>query len=126
MSLSEWTPAGIGLDSAEEVERHLFEWDRFRRELLRWMRGYDALLCPAAERPAPLHSEPVGAREYLYTLPWSLTGQPAAVVRAGSSPEGLPLGVQVVGRMFEDATVLAVAKAVEASTGGWRAPAVEG
>jgi amidase len=54
----------------------------------------------------------------------NLTGWPAAVVRCGTSKEGLPVGVQVVARPWEDATALAVAAHLEQVFGGWRPPAV--
>ena len=52
--------------------------------------------------------------DYSWTLPWSLTGWPALSLPWGRSPEGLPLAVQVVGRMFEDHVVVAAAAALEA------------
>jgi amidase len=59
--------------------------------------------------------------EYLdvmrYTQWFNLLGAPAAVVPVGSSPEGLPIGVQVAGRPFEDERVLGVAAAIEAAFG---------
>ncbi len=53
------------------------------------------------------------------TMPFNLTGQPAAVVGAGFGEGGLPVGVQIVGRPFEDATVLRAAHAFERAT-EWR------
>jgi len=46
------------------------------------------------------------------------------VVPAGKSPEGLPIGVQVVGRPWEDEAVLAVAAKIEQATGGFRPPPI--
>ena len=51
----------------------------------------------------------------------NLLGLPGAVVPVGRSPEGLPIGVQVVGRPFEEELVLAVAARVE-KAGGWQEP----
>ena len=51
----------------------------------------------------------------------SLLRAPAAVVPCGTSTEGLPIGVQIVGRPFHDDEVLAVATALEAAFGHWRA-----
>ena len=58
----------------------------------------------------------------LYTQWFNILGNPAAVVRAGWSDEGLPIGVQVVGRPFEEHLVLDVAAAIERGCGGWVAP----
>ena len=48
-----------------------------------------------------------------YTYPFNLTQQPAASVPAGLAPNGLPIGVQIVGRLGDDATVLRAARAIE-------------
>ncbi len=48
-----------------------------------------------------------------YTAPWNITGQPAASVPAGWSDEGLPIGVQIVGRPNDEATLLSLAAQVE-------------
>jgi amidase len=116
-----WQPDGPASLSSEEVEQHLFEWDRFRRTLLGFMEQYDLILTPAAEQPAPLHGMPGG--RIPYTLPYSLTGYPAVVVRAGTSPQALPIGVQLVARPWRDDVALAVASLVEQQFGGWQAPA---
>jgi amidase len=57
-----------------------------------------------------------------FTTPASLTGWPAATVRAGTSPEGLPIGVQLVARPWRDDVALAAALAVERALGGYRPP----
>src|SRR6185437_13966550 len=56
-----------------------------------------------------------------YTQWFNVLASPAAVVPVGTSPEGLPIGVQVAGRPFEDESVLAVAAAVEFAF-GYRPP----
>lgn len=119
-SAEEWAPDGEPSLSSEGVERHLFVWDRFRRALLAFMDDYDLILTPAAERPAAPHGADEG--RIPYTLPYSLAGWPAAVVRAGTSPEGMPIGVQLVARPWRDDLALAAAAAVEEGLGGWRPP----
>ena len=57
-----------------------------------------------------------------YTTPYSLTGWPAATVRAGSSPEGLPIGVQLVAHPWRDDVALAAAAEVEHALGGYQPP----
>jgi len=49
----------------------------------------------------------------------------AAVVPAGQDRDGLPIGVQIVGRAFEEETVLAVAKALEQELGGFKKPPLQ-
>jgi amidase len=58
-----------------------------------------------------------------YTTPANLTGWPAATVRCGTSPEGLPIGVQLVARPWRDDVALAAALHLEREFGGFRAPA---
>lgn len=50
------------------------------------------------------------------------TGYPAVVVRAGSTAEGMPIGVQVVARPWRDDVALAVAAIIEDAMGGWQPP----
>lgn len=113
-----WT---MGQRSGAEVEALWLEWDRFRTTMLSFMASYDAILCPVEQQPAPLH----GAKSpwlFNYTLPFSLCGWPCAVVRAGASATGLPVGVQIVARPWREDIVLAIAQAIEAALGGWQPP----
>jgi amidase len=103
-----------------------------RAEVLEEMREFPVLLCPVASIPAFRHGERALMVEgktvnYLdavrYTQWFNAMAAPAAVVPVGSSPEGLPIGVQIAARPFEDETVLAVAAVVDAAF-GYRAPAM--
>ncbi len=122
-SWQRWAPSKDARLSGDDVERHLFEWERFRRYMLLFMEDYDVVVCPVAAQPAPPHGE-VPVENWLYTLPYSLTGQPVAVVRCGASPEGLPIGVQVIARPWRDDVALAAAALLERALGGW-APAFD-
>ena len=97
------------------------EWDQFRTTLLGFMQRYDLVVSPVAADAAPPYraKEPL-EDQYSYTVPYSLGGNPAVVVRAGSSPEGLPIGVQVVARNWRDYAALAAATWIEKQLGGWR------
>jgi len=119
-SPDEWVPDGEATLSSEEVEQHLFRWDRFRRALIGFMARYDVILTPVAERPAAPHGSDSG--RIPYTLPYSLTGWPCVVVRGGISPEGMPIGVQVVAGPWRDDVALAVAQVLERELGGWQPP----
>ena len=93
---------------------------RFRRELcatmMTVMQGCDLLLTASATGEAPrIDSVPkwgVFDKPSL-TIPFNVTGQPALSVCAGYGVGGLPLSIQLVGRPFEDATVLAAGHAYE-------------
>jgi len=105
--------------------------DTLRAEFLRQMRDFPILLCPVAAIPAFRHGERswnVDGKTVEYLDAWSYTewfnllGNPAAVVPVGSSPEGLPIGVQVVGRPWEEEQVLSVAEVIERTCGAWKPP----
>lgn len=119
-SADQWVTTEETRLSSLEVEQHLFSWDRFRRALIGFMADYDVILTPVAERPATVHETDSGWIPY--TLPYSLTGWPCVVVRAGTSPEGLPIGVQIVARPWRDDVALAVSQVIEHSLGGWQPP----
>ena len=111
----------------------LIERDALRGKLLEQMEKFPILLSPVCAIPAFRHGErewQVQGRkvEYLKAMSYSqwfnLLGNPAAVVPVGKSPEGLPIGVQVVGRPWEDEVVLAIAAKIESATGGFRAPPI--
>ena len=117
-----WVPDGEAKLTSEAVEAHLFAWDRFRRALIAFMADHDVILTPAAERPAVPHDTDEGGIPY--TLTYSLTGYPCVVVRCGTAPDGLPIGVQVVARPWRDDVALAVACHLERAFGGWQPPAL--
>jgi Asp-tRNA(Asn)/Glu-tRNA(Gln) amidotransferase A subunit family amidase len=81
-----------------------------------WLDEYPILLCPAAASPAFElgYNEPEIFDLFHHCKLASALGLPAAVVPVSTSPEGLPVGVQVVGRRGREDEVLAVARAVAA------------
>lgn len=112
--------------STEELFTAWMDLDRVRRMLLAEMESFPILLCPVCAIPAFRHGERSWNVEgqqvhYLdvmrYTQWFNLLGAPAAVVPVGRSPEGLPIGVQIAGRPFEDERVLGIAAAIEANFG---------
>jgi amidase len=101
------------------------EIDTFRIEMLTFMADYDVIVGPAMPTPAKPHGHGlVEIRDFSHLMVHNLTGWPAAVVRCGTSREGLPVGVQIVARPWQDATALAVAADLEKVFGGWRPPPV--
>lgn len=114
-----------GETTATAYARLLWRWGRFRSRVLAFMEQRDAILCPVAACPAVTHGATADYNEATlisYTVAYSLTGWPAVVVRAGTSPEGLPLGVQVVARPWREDVALAVAQRIEDAFGGWQRP----
>jgi Asp-tRNA(Asn)/Glu-tRNA(Gln) amidotransferase A subunit family amidase len=107
--------------------------DVLRGKILAQMKAFPILLCPAAAIPAFRHGERswvVEGKTVNYLDAWSYTeffnllGNPGAVVPVGQSPEGLPIGVQIVGRPWEEEVVLAVAAVLERDCGGFRRPPI--
>jgi Asp-tRNA(Asn)/Glu-tRNA(Gln) amidotransferase A subunit family amidase len=105
--------------------------DAIREKILLQMRKFPVLICPAAAIPAFIHGErewQVEGQTVKYLDAWSysewfnLLGFPAAVVPMGYSETGLPIGVQIVGRPWEDELVLAVSSLLEKERGVFRAP----
>ena len=102
-------------------------WDAFRTVMLGFMSGFDLIATPVAPDIAPLYrSKYVPTNLFSYTIPYSLTGNPCVVVRAGTSPEGLPIGVQVVARNWHDDVALRAGLTIERALGGWRPASVVG
>ena len=92
-------------------------------EITETLQDFDVLVGPNIRvPPGPLGgSTPTGAAmgmatEVSYTRPFNLTGNPSLSVPCGFSPDGLPVGMQISGRLHEDATVLRVAHAYEQVT----------
>ena len=111
--------------SSGEYSAMLERVDAFRSDMLAFMEGYDVIVCPVAAFPALPHGaslEDENAPGMSYTGTYNITGWPAAVVRGGTSPEGLPIGVQIVARPWREDVALAVAQRVETALGGWQKP----
>lgn len=112
---------------AVELDALLVQWYAFRSSMHAFMADYDAIICPVNATPAKLHGpemEDWSSPSFTYTETFNLTGWPSAVVRVGASPEGLPIGVQVVARPGREDVALAIAKRVEDDFGGYQRPSL--
>jgi amidase len=116
------------LDQSEPIPMGEFSdlidrWDAFRSKMLSFLESYDVILSPVNARPALKcgefsDSDPM----FSYTQTSNLTGWPAAVVRGGTSPEGLPVGIQITARPWREDVALAVGKHLEVALGGFQPP----
>lgn len=89
------------------------------------MRNYDLLITPTLavppfeigiQGPTVIDGRQVDQFEWLhFTYPFNLTGQPAATVPAGWTADGLPIGLQIIGRHLDDALVLRASACFEAA-----------
>jgi amidase len=118
------------IEANNRRERHRHGWRQLFAE-------FDAVVCPVTPTPAFPHDHNPDLLErrididgveypYLDQLVWAglatMPGLPATAVPAGRSPEGLPVGVQLIGPMFEDRTPLRLAELLEREIGGFQAP----
>lgn len=113
--------------TTEEFYALLVRLDEFRDDMLFFMKDFDAILCPVVACPALPHGFSLEGRThgaFGYSMIFSLTGWPSAVVRAGTSPEGLPIGVQVASSPWREHVALAVALQIERVFGGWKPPRI--
>lgn len=112
VSAFDYAAAGIRRNELWQTVRRFFE-------------RYDLLLTPAValpafnlliEGPTSVAGQPVGRLGWTpFSFPFNLTGQPACTVPCGRAPDGLPVGLQIVGRRWADAAVLRAAAAYEAA-----------
>lgn len=101
--------------------------ERIRAELLRVLEGADAIACATSpllpprqddtDGPSPVAGLARGRYIGHFTGPFGLAGLPVMSLPCGWSPEGLPVGLQLVGRPFGEARLLRLAKAVEDTLG---------
>lgn len=108
------------------------ERDALRARILHQMRDTPILLSPVSTTTAFRHGEgawrPGAPQSYRDTMRFSqwlnLTGFPGVSVPVSASGDGLPIGVQVIGRPYEEELVLAVAERIENGRGPWQAPRI--
>lgn len=113
----EWT--------AEEFTDALMIRKAVNNKMWRLMRNYDLLLTPTLavppfevgiQGPTVIDGREVDAFEWLhFTYPLNFTGQPAATIPAGWTDDGLPVGLQIIGRHLDDPAVLRASAAYEAA-----------
>jgi amidase len=108
-----------------EIGSLLRRWTTFKSLMLSFLQRYDVIICPVCAYAAQPHGASMSAEKipgFSYTMTYNLTGWPSVVVRSGTSLEGLPIGVQIVGRPWREDVVLAVALHIETSLSGWQPP----
>lgn len=112
------------IEIAEGTARAVVEREHRREELLNWMKTTPLILAPVGAVPAFEHGagrvrinhESIGTfRAFSYSQTFNVFGLPAISVPVWRSSEGRPIGVQIVGRPFEEDVVLAAAAIIEQS-----------
>jgi amidase len=118
--------------TGEELLASWNERDRMRGELLRWMERTPLVVAPVGPVEAFRHEEsrkvevngelfPV-FRAFALAQAFNVYDLPAVCVPAGTTRAGLPVGVQIAGRPYDERRVLAAARVVERALGGWQPP----
>jgi len=115
--------------SGADYQRAMFQRTDLFRTVQRWFADADYLVTPTLSRTAlpidqdlfePIRIDGIEAGElrrnwFPYTMPFNITGHPAITVCSGYGDEGLPIGLQIVGRFRDEASVLRAAALYEAS-----------
>lgn len=113
----------------------LTERDRFTAQLDIALESWDVWLSPVAATSAFTHrpawsaievddrSYPYGIANGAYTMPFNLSGHPAVVIPIGQTSNGLPIGIQIVGKRWKEMELLTIAQQLDAVIGGFRSPA---
>jgi len=98
--------------------------DEARSRALGFFGNYDAILCPPAHALARPHraSQADSFDDWSYVTIHNLLGWPGVSVRAGTSAEGLPVGVQVITAPWREDVALALAQQIEILMGGYQTP----
>lgn len=100
--------------SVTALRGHWMQFDRCRQAMLQFMDDYDVILCPVAASVAKPHGRSFReARDFSYSICYSLVNWPVAVVPVGRSAEGLPIGIQVIAKPWRDDVALQVASHLE-------------
>ena len=111
--------------SAFEFSSILVKFDEYRSNLLRFMENHDVVICPVNSGPAMAHGTSLERLSGIsYTVQFNNTDWPAAVVRGGTSNDGLPIGVQVAAAPWREDISLAVAQHLETALGGYQRPPI--
>jgi amidase len=129
-----WRLATADDTPAPTLDEYISAWmerDRLRLALNQWMTEVPLLVAPVGATPALKHDTlkiTIGEttlstfHAFSYSQAFNVFDLPSVSVPAGVSAEGLPIGVQIVGRPFEEEAVLVAAAVVEEALGGWQPP----
>jgi aspartyl-tRNA(Asn)/glutamyl-tRNA(Gln) amidotransferase subunit A len=115
----DWARGGAGL-SGEQVFRGFSQMGAMREAAVAACARFDYVLSPtapipayAAELPCPTNDPKQPFEHIAFTLPFNMSEQPAASINCGYTQSGLPIGLQIIGKRFDDLGVLQMARAWE-------------
>lgn len=126
--LSERLASTVALRPAEisgrEFAQAMTLWHNYQSSMLSYFDNFDLLICPVNARTAIGHEDSDQFPDYTYTAAYNLTGWPAVVIRAGTDPDGLPIGLQIVAAPGREDHCLALASWLESRLGTFDGPAL--
>ncbi|MEA3502514.1 MAG: amidase [Actinomycetota bacterium] len=117
--------ADFSVPTPGDFDGVLLQWGLFKVSMLAFIANYDLVLTPVTPTPAVPHGATFNEDVlpgFSYTAVYNLTGWPAAVVRAGTSDDGLPVGVQIAATPWREDRALAAARVIERALGGFVPP----
>ena len=124
--ISKWAEAGAKL-SGVDVIRGFNATMAIRAAAAKLFAYLDYVISPvspvvnfAAEFASPLNDPDKPFEHIAYTVPWNMSENPAVSINGGFDANGFPIGVQIIGRRFDDLGVLGMAKAFETMRGPQR------
>lgn len=112
----------------------LTERDHFMAQIDALLEPWDAWLCPVAATPAFTHRPSwsaidIDGRAYphcvangAYTMPFNLSGHPAVVIPVGQTQKGLPVGLQIVGKRWQEGELFEIATQIDSIVGNFQTP----
>lgn len=112
----------------------LTERDRYIAQMDKELEQWDVWLCPVAMTPAFTHrlqgeaveidgvKVPYQMASGAYTVPFNLTGHPVVVIPIGQTQNGLPIGMQIVGKRWHEMELLTIAQKLDKAIGAFRHP----
>lgn len=111
--------------SITELHQRLRRIDQIRISLEKFFLTYDAIICPVAATPAKFHGKSfIEGHDFSYLNIYNLTGWPVLTIRCGTSPEGLPIGIQIIAKSWHDNIALMIGQKLETLLGGWQKPSL--
>jgi amidase len=112
--------------SISELKQRFFELEQFRYSMTEFIQDYDLLVTPVAAKPAHYHGKTfANVRDFGYITAHNLTGWPATVLPCITSDEGMPIGVQLISKSWQDHITLGVALFLQKIIGTFRIPKIK-
>jgi len=137
-SFVSWRLANADKTPPAPLDEYIAFWmerDRLRAQLLTWLETTPLIVAPVGATPAYEHDtlkvtvvrQSMNVfRAFSYSQTFNVFDLPVVTIPVAMSNNGLPIGVQIIGRPFAEELILAAAAIVEEAVGGWRQPAVLG